>query len=78
MPRFATALALSVVALASVPALAGASTTLGQTSSTNTLDCGPPITELQSSTGPAPGYAVPAGGGVITGWATARMSSKLT
>jgi hypothetical protein len=50
---------------------AGAATTIGQ------LDPGPPTSNcsggvvfIQAATGPAPTYVVPAGGGVVTSWAT--------
>lgn len=59
----------TLVALA--PAVASASITLGQTSLSSTGDCATPsgpYTEVQSATAGSPGYAVPAGGGVITSW----------
>src|SRR5712692_4189495 len=55
--------------LACIAPSAGASVTIGQTSSAAS-NCGT-VSEVQISTGPAPGYVVPVGGGVITSWHSA-------
>jgi hypothetical protein len=69
--RLAIGIAVSGAALSIAGGMAEAATTLGETSTSSTGDCMTamnPYTEVQVSTGAAPSYAVPAGGGVITSW----------
>jgi hypothetical protein len=71
-PRRRTATFLFLVAAAWTLAggSAAASTPLGQTATSGTFfeNCAGTYTEIQVSTGGAPSYTVPSGGGVITAW----------
>ena len=60
---------LVFAAAALAPASASAATTLGHTQSSNTACAAPNTLDVQTATGSGQGtYAVPGGGGVITGW----------
>ena len=69
--RIVLAFSALVLGLSAFAAPADAATALGETESPYTpLICTGPSTYLQVSTGQAPSYTVPAGGGVITSWST--------
>lgn len=69
MRKGIVSICLLAAAVMSWPAAASAATTLGHTQSSNTACAAPNILSVQTATGPGQGaYAVPAGGGVITGW----------
>ena len=67
-----------VVAAILIPASSSsAATTLGQTSTPYSgAGCESPSTYIQVSTGVAPSYTVPAGGGVITAWSMVAGSTS--
>jgi hypothetical protein len=69
MRRGVASIVLVAATAVALPASAPAATTLGHTQSSNTACAAPNTLDVQTATGPGQGsYAVPAGGGVITGW----------